>query len=466
MAERNTGRLLSLVDQLLELSKIDSGNRKIQLEKGKATHLIAAWAESFSYLAKQKNIDFEIQIENKDREVWFDADALEKITVNLLGNAVKYTPENGGVRIFAKIISGILDFKIENTGEGLTKDQIKTLFDRFYQTDEQNDGTGIGLSLVKELAELHKGAVTVTSNKNQNTIFSVQLCIDKNKFKNVIFKKDSAYTEKVLQPVINDSFSEVEPTIDENLPILLIVEDNVDVRNLLADTFRKAYQIISASNGEEGVVKAIEKIPDLIISDIMMPIKDGIQLTKQLKEDERTSHIPIILLTAKAGDENELSGIEVGADDYITKPFNQKILKSKVTSLIDLRRELRSRYSQEVILKPRDIAITSTDERFLEKLQSVLDEKLIDPSFSVENFSAAVHMSRMQLHRKLKALTGLSTSEFIRSQRLKLAAQILKKSDVSISEVGYSVGFNDHAYFSKCFKETYNCTPSDFAMNK
>ena len=222
------------------------------------------------------------------------------------------------------------------------------------------------------------------------------------------------------------------------------------------------YYIIQASDGEEGIQIALNKIPDIIISDLMMPKKDGLELTKTLKNDERTSHIPIILLTAKAGDDNELTGIEFGADDYITKPFNQKILERKTASLVALRKKLQSRYCQEIILRPKEIAISSVDEKFLSKLQKILDNKLIDPAFNAADFSTAIHMSRMQLHRKLKALTGLSTTEFIRSQRLKLATQMLKKPGINISEVGYSVGFNNHAYFSKCFREVYHCTPSEY----
>ena len=195
----------------------------------------------------------------------------------------------------------------------------------------------------------------------------------------------------------------------------------------------------------------------------MMPVKDGIALAKELKNDERTNHIPIILLTAKAGEENELKGVGTGADDYITKPFNQKILTSKVEKLIQSRKQLQHRYSQEVILKPMELAITNLDEKFLEKVQTVLDTNLVEPSFSTDEFSSTVGMSRMQLHRKLKALTGLSASEFIRSQRLKLAAELLKKPDIKVSEVGYSVGFNNHSYFTKCFKEAYHCTPNEYA---
>ncbi|WP_027077637.1 ATP-binding protein [Maribacter antarcticus] len=463
MAERSVMRLSSLVDQLLELSKIDSGNRRLLLEQNTPTQMIAAWSESFLYLAQQKNIDFKIEISDKEIEAWFDREALENIIVNLLGNAVKYTPKQGEIHINVSIENDYLKIKVKNTGQGLTNSQIKTIFNRFYQTDGQNEGAGVGLSLVKELTELHNGKINVLSEVNKWTLFEVSLAIEKSLLKNIEIKvtTDSLPTGSTVNLELNEPEIGKSPE-NKELPILLIVEDNADVRRLLTDTFKLEYKVIEAVNGEEGCLKALNIIPDIIISDIMMPVKDGITLTNTLKNNELTSHIPIILLTAKAGDKNKIAGIEIGADDYITKPFNQKILKSKTASLIALRRKLQSRYSQEVILKPKDIAITSVDEKFLERVQHILDEKLVEPSFSSEQFSKAIHMSRMQLHRKLKALTGLSASEFIRSQRLKLAIQILKQSDINVSEVGYSVGFNNHAYFSKCFKEAYNCTPTDF----
>ncbi len=464
MASQNTTRLLSLVDQLLDLSKIDSGNTKIQLEYGTATLYIAAWATSFEYLAKQKEIDLHIEVKNKEFSVWFDKDVLEKITTNLLGNAIKYTPKFGKIHLTATIEKEQLLLKIENTGPGLTKAQLTNIFKRFYQSNDHSDGAGVGLSLVKELTTLHQGSINASSETGIKTSFKVALCIDKNKFKNAnIIEAKEFQNPEIRIPYAKPSSNGTLNTQKKEDPILLIVEDNEDLRTLVSDLFQEDYQIITAENGAVGVAVALEQIPDLIISDVMMPIKDGIALTKELKEDERTSHIPIILLTAKTGDKNKLTGIDVGADDYISKPFNQKILKSKAMHLIALRKKLRSRYSQEVILKPKDIAITSVDEQFLEKMQIVLDRQLVDSSFSAAAFSKALHMSRMQLHRKLKALTGLTTTEFIRSQRLKLAVQILKDSDINVSEVGYSVGFNDHAYFTKCFKEVYQATPSEYA---
>lgn len=462
IAQKSTVRLSSLVDQLLELSKIDSGNRKLRIQQGYATQLIAAWSESFSFLAFQKNIAFKLQISDTDKLCWFDHNAVENIVINLLGNAIKYTPERGTILLSSKIVQNNLKIIIKNTGNGISTIQMKTIFNRFYQTSDHNEGIGIGLSLVKELTELHGGKINVSSDKLNWTLFDVSLCIDKKKLKNIeVIKSIEPRHSKVT--TITESKTTQEEILPKNdLPILLIVEDNKDVRTLLHNTFKNMYYIIQASDGEEGIQIALNKIPDIIISDLMMPKKDGLELTKTLKNDERTSHIPIILLTAKAGDDNELTGIEFGADDYITKPFNQKILERKTASLVALRKKLQSRYSQEIILRPKEIAISSVDEKFLNKLQKILDNKLIDPAFNAADFSTAIHMSRMQLHRKLKALTGLSTTEFIRSQRLKLATQMLKKPGINISEVGYSVGFNNHAYFSKCFKEVYHCTPSEY----
>ena len=463
VAKQNSERLLALVNQLLDLSKIDEGRLKLHLQQGNVIQLISALSESFTYFAKEKNITYKIDINQTQETAWFDKDAIEKITVNLLSNALKYTPANGLVTCIAYIENNKLFLKIKNTGRGLTAFELKNIFERFYQTNEQNQGSGIGLALVKELVELHKGKIEVLSTLNEETSFNLSLKLDKNSFKNDAIFMNSNDEVQTEIPLYTEALIEDEELFtDSELPILLIVEDNDDLRQLIKQIFEGHYNVMAAANGDIGVQMALEHIPDIIISDIMMPVKDGIALTQHLKNDERTSHIPIILLTAKAGDHNELLGIEVGADDYITKPFNSKILKAKVKKLIENRRLLQERYSQELVLLPKDVSITNIDEEFLERLQNVLDTNLVEPSFSASSFSTAIGMSRMQLHRKLKALTGLTTSEFIRSQRLKLAAKLLKESDTNISQIGYSVGFNDHTYFSKCFKEFYNCTPSEY----
>jgi len=462
MAKRNSDRLLSLVNQLLDLSKIDAGKLRLQIQEGPITKHIAALADSFSFSTNKKDLNFLVNIEHSEVQTYFDKDAVEKIIVNLLSNAIKYTPKGGTIHCDALVNNGMFNLEIRNTGLGLTNEELKNIFQRFYQTSEDNIGTGIGLALVKELVDLHKGTIKVDSKPNMWTTFKITLPIDKASFKNDVFiASEKVNTNVVLPTELAEETS--EELSNNSLPILLIVEDNADVRILLKQTFEDHYSILTAENGHIGTTLAIDHIPDIIISDIMMPIKDGIQLTQELKNDQRTSHIPIILLTAKAGEENELTGVQTGADDYITKPFSSKILIAKVSKLIEVRRKLRERYSQELILIPKEIVTNNLDAQFLEKLQSILEEKLVESSFSIEDFSKALGLSRMQLHRKLKAITGLSASDFIRSQRLKLAAQLIKKSDINVAQVGYHVGFNDHSYFSKRFKEAYKCTPTEYA---
>ncbi|RZV61488.1 MAG: hybrid sensor histidine kinase/response regulator, partial [Flavobacteriaceae bacterium] len=467
VAKRNSDRLLSLVNQLLDLSKIDAGQLKLRIQQGNVNQLIAALADSFAYSAKQKDIEFNVAFNNNESVDYFDKDAVEKIVVNLLSNAVKYTPEKGSISCNSTIKNGRLDLEVKNTGVGITEEEQQNLFQRFYQTSEDNVGTGIGLALVKELVDLHKGDIKVHSVPDQWTAFSVTLPVDRNSFKNGMFVEAND-NETSIKPIVTQQVTheDHEDFIENDQPILLVVEDNADVRTLLNQTFEDRYNILTAENGQVGIDKALEHVPDIIISDIMMPVKDGIALTKELKQNQLTSHVPIVLLTAKAGDDNELLGIETGADDYMTKPFSTKILTTKVAKLVELRQKLHDRYSQELILKPKDIAVNNIDEQFLERIQDVLEDKLVESSFKIEEFSKALGMSRMQLHRKIKALTGLSASEFIRSQRLKLAAQLLKKSDINISQVGYSVGFNDSSYFAKCFKQTYHCTPTEYAKKQ
>ncbi|MEP2771686.1 MAG: response regulator [Fulvivirga sp.] len=468
MINRNANRLIELVDQLLDLSKLESGNMRLQIEKGQALGHIRAIASSFQYAADQKYIKYDIDVPVEESDSWFDKDALEKIAVNLLSNAIKYTPEKGEIKVLASLSKGSLTFSVRNTGIGISAKEIERVLDRFYQSDSTREGAGIGLALVNELAMIHKGKLAVKSIENEFTLFEVILPVAKENFKSdelrstfTISNKESVDHTEIVSPVDQEGLA-----FDESKPLLLIVEDNADVRKLVSNIFKDDFQIIEAEDGEQGIESAIKNVPNIIISDLMMPVKDGMVLCQTIKEDERTSHIPIILLTAKAGDEHVVAGLETGADDYIVKPFSNDVLKVKVEKLIELRASLRQRYSQEIILKPQEIAITSADENFLSRVEKLLDEKLSDSDFTADIFSKEIGMSRMQLHRKLKALVGLTTTEFIRSQRLKVASQILQKPGINMSEVAYAVGFNDPSYFSKCFKEAYGHSPSAYAKSK
>jgi len=470
MIHRNSSRLLSLVDQLLDISKLETGELHLSISKNKLLSFIGVLTENFNFSANQKNINYLCYINKSEATTWYDSDIIEKIVINLLSNAFKYTPENGSIVCNSLIKNNKFYFEIKNTGEGLASNELNKVFDKFYQINNHQQGAGIGLSLVKELVNLHKGTINAKSTLKEWTIFEVILPIGKNSYNETEISA-SMIDKKAPPIIINEKGFNNEEGIDvntpnDNQPILLIVDDNKDIRDYIETIFKKSYSIIKAKDGQEGIEIALKQIPDIIISDIMMPIKNGIELCKQLKEDERTSHIPILLLTAKTGDENELEGIKTGVDDYITKPFNEELLTIKIENIIKSRKKLQERYSQEIILKPKEITINSVDEKFLHKIQKVLDNKLIESSFNIEEFSKSIGMSRMQLHRKLKALTGLSASEFIRSQRLKLAISLLENSDCNVSEIGYSVGFNNHAYFSKCFKETYKCSPTEYLESK
>lgn len=468
MMYRNTTRLLALVDQLLDISKIEAGRLPLKIAKNNILAFIGMLADGFTFIAAQKQITYTVQQHVSEVDAYFDADVLEKIVVNLLSNAIKYTPKKGAIICKATVQKEELHFTIKNTGKTLSKKDITHIFERFYQINEDAQGVGIGLALVKELVVLHKGFIKVESTPNEWTTFKVVLPINKNSFTKDEFapldasqkveQKTNTYQSVIDEKIINTIDKEAET------PVLLIVDDNADIRTYVSSLFKNNYKVLAAKNGQEGINIAIKQVPNIIISDIMMPVRNGIYLCNQLKNDERTSHIPIILLTAKAGEENEIEGIKTGADDYVTKPFSEQLLKIRVEKLIENRKKLQLRYSRKVVLKPKDIAITSVDEQFLERLQKILDHKLTDASFTIQDFCQTIGMSRMQLHRKLKALTGLSTSAFIRSERLKLAAQLLKTAKINISEVCYTVGFNDHAYFSKCFKKQYDCTPTEYVQ--
>ncbi|UII22900.1 response regulator [Fulvivirga ligni] len=462
LIDGNANRLLNLVDQLLELTKLDSNTDQLHVSVFSLDEYLKALLSSFYFAAEQKEVPLQYEA-NMGEPVWLDVSVVEKVVVNLMYNAIKYTPaKEGRIDVKAELSQGNFKLNIGNTGS-IPKSDLKHIFDRFYRATKSEEGVGLGLALTKELVQLHKGNIAVTSDNNY-TEFTVIIPAHKDAYAASEISEGKGIGGTTIQ--VNYTHDEVENDTEKTseVPLLLLVEDNRELRKLLVELFSETFQIKEARNGEEGIKLALEFVPDIIISDIMMPKKNGIELCEELKKDERTSHIPIILLTARAGEENELEGVVHGADDYIVKPFNQDILKARVNNLIELRKQLRSRYSQEVILKPKDLAVTSADEKFLNRLQVLLDARLTEPDFSAENFSKDIGMSRMQLHRKLKALMGVSTTEFIRSQRLKMAADLLEKADVNMSEIAYSVGFNDPSYFTKCFKESYGCTPGQYAQ--
>ena len=461
---RNSDRLLSLVDQLLNLSKIDAGHFTIAADEGNLETLLKGISNSFKYQATEKNINYSIEIDQME-SVWFDRNIVEIIITNLLSNAFKFTPHNGSIRICAQKKNQQIKIEINNSGCKLMRNELDRIFDRFYRADGiEKQGTGIGLSLVKELCFLYRMPIGVSCSDDQLIQFELNLPINKSHFTETelafIHEKNESLTINSLNSKLGIN-TQIENNSDE-LPVLLIVEDYSDMRYYIKSNFENTYQIIEAEDGQIGIQLAMDHIPDLIISDIMMPNIGGIELCTTLKNDVKTSHIPIILLTAKVEDENILCGLKSGADDYITKPFNAQTLAVKVENLISIRKGLQEKYQKELVISPLNLVFKSEDEKFANTLQEILDKHLPDPEFSVDQFCKKTCMSRTQLHRKLKALTGLSATAFIRTQRIKMAANIMLNPDINISDVCFSTGFNDTSYFSKCFKEIQGITPSEY----
>ncbi len=456
--ENSSERMLRLVNQLLDLSKLEKGAVELRVGNHPLKPQLIQLLEAFTLKANEDGITIQTRIDDFG-EVWYDKDVLEKITSNLLSNAVKYSPENSVISFSAIEQQGTLVLKTTNYNTKLSESEISKLFNRFFQADKDANGIGVGLALIKELAILSNGSAKALKETKDTITFVVELPTTLENYNaNSVVKEVNKYPSIHIKSPVQEIFE----STSEEISKILVVEDNAEIRAYLTSLFSENYELIAAADGLEGMRIAIAQIPDLIISDIMMPKKDGVELCNTLKLDKRTSHIPIILLTAKSGDHSELEGLKNKADDYIVKPFNPDILHQKVTNLIASRRALRERYSQHVFLKPKDIAISSPDELFLENVQLVLDEFIDNPEFNAEKFASSMQMSRMQLHRKIKALTALSTTEFIRSQRLKSALKLLSNSGLTVNEIAFSVGFNTPSYFIKCFKETYGVTPSEY----
>jgi signal transduction histidine kinase/DNA-binding response OmpR family regulator len=462
---RNTDRLLELVNQLLDLSKLDSGKMNLQVVKGDVLQLLKTLAGSFDSMAERKGIHYHVHFPEQTVIAFFDKDKLEKIISNLLTNAFKYTPEQGTVSVNVDIEENRLRVAVEDNGPGIPKRELDKIFDRFYQVEGTEDkGSGIGLALVKELVDLYRGQISVSSEPGKGCRFKISLPVDKSLFK----ENELVYGEwHAEETFINRSIGEegsspvVKESLQSQLPLLLVVEDNQDLRNFIKETVQQYYQVVEAGNGREGMEKAIAEIPDIIVSDVMMPVMDGFVMTEKLKQHECTSHIPVILLTAKAGQQHKLEGLETGADDYLTKPFDSKELLLRIQNLVNQRKLLRKKFAGEILLKPSEIAVNSADENFLNKVLQAIEKNMGEEDFGVEELARAVMMSRSQLHRKLIALTGQTPSNMLRNTRLLRAKELLLKRAATPSEVAYQVGFNSHTYFSKCFKEEFGISPGE-----
>ncbi len=481
--ERNTRRILDLVNQMLDLSKLDAGHLKIELSEGKLFHHLRVIVSSSSSLAEKKQVHFITKYPEQELLTWFDMDKLDKIITNLLSNAFKYTPSGGSVSFTASLkesrpkkqdlsrVENWLNVSVHDTGKGIPEEDLPKIFDRFYQAGEKDDpervGTGIGLALTRELVDLMKGEIRAESKQDHGTHINLSLPLGKKHLKEEEYSlvdQKPGTARPARAPADEESCPEPEdfPGGGEGLPIVLVVDDSEDIRIHIRDNL-SGFRVMEAENGEVGLEKALEVLPDLVITDVRMPGMDGIELSKRLKEDERTSHIPLIMLTAKSGVESKLEGLETGADDYLTKPFNSKELDLRVKNLVAQREKLRERYRKEFLLEPSAVSVESADEKFLKKTREIIEKQLSDPDFSVEELGREIALSRMQLFRKIKSLTDQSPSEYIRNLRLKRAAQLIKSDYGNLAEITYEVGFNHPSYFAKCFRELYGVAPSEYA---
>ncbi|NUQ26403.1 MAG: tetratricopeptide repeat protein [Saprospiraceae bacterium] len=464
--QRNAVRLLQLVNQLLDLSRLESGRMLLQVNRCDWGSLVRAIAFSFESLAERKQIRLEVDLPEGPQYGWVDRDKLEKILVNLLSNAFKFTHEEGKIEVNGRLSNDnkLLRLTIADNGIGIPAHQLEHLFERFYTTgttEEGVEGSGIGLALTKELVVLHHGTIEVESKPRQFTRFHLTIPVEQAAFSAEELGLDTAVSPPsgVVPILIQKEEHHASPATD--LPMVLIVEDNDDVRNYIAEQLSGNFHTVLTKNGKEGLAKALEIVPDLVITDLMMPEMDGMTLCRFLKQETATSHIPVIMLTAKAEREDKLEGLGTGADDYLVKPFDALELKTRINNLITQRRLLRSRFAGEVVFKPSEVAVTPVDEAFLQRVMSTIEDNLDEEHFSVVELGQTVGMSRSQLHRKLKALTDKGPNEIIRDMRLNRAKELLEKGAGNASEVAYMVGFNSLAYFSKCFSDQFGMAPSD-----
>jgi signal transduction histidine kinase/DNA-binding response OmpR family regulator len=465
---RNTDRLLELVNQFLDLSKLDSGAMHLRVLRGDIIQLVKVIAESFDSLAERKRIHYHVHYPEKSHWGYFDRDKLEKIVTNLLSNAFKYTPEGGTVAMRVDMDENRFRLSIEDSGPGIAQKELDQIFDRFYQVEAvENSGSGIGLALVKELIDLYRGQISVSSEPGRGSRFKISLAIDQASFRpgEIIVDNSSAESRlsaagsRIDTEADDDPVSVVSPGPAH--PLALIIEDNRDLRRFIASCINEQFRVLEADSGASGWQTAITAIPDIIISDVMMPGLDGFQLIEKLKKDVRTSHVPVILLTAKAGQQHKLEGLKTGADDYLTKPFDAPELLTRMDNLIAQRRLLRKKFAGQIILKPSEIVVESTDERFLQNVMKSIEQHLSEEEFNVEKLADSVAMSRSQLHRKLQALLDQSPSDLLRQTRLLRAKELLQKRAGVPSEVAYQVGFSSHTYFSKAFRDEFGISPSE-----
>ena len=470
LIQRNVNILLRLVNQILDFRKYENGKMEYTPVPVNILSSFEGWNESFQAAARKKHIHFSFDnMPDSNYHTQADVEKLERIYFNLLSNAFKFTPENGKIAVrlstLTKDDSRWIRFTVSNTGSMISAEHIRNIFDRFYKIDMHHAGSGIGLALVKAFVELHGGTISVESDEKQGTVFTVGLPV---RTCEVSSLEDSSATSASEVSPLNNAVpveeEELEKNYDSSKPSVLIIDDNADIRLYVHGLLHPDYAVIEAADGSEGIRKAMKYVPDLIISDVMMPGIDGVECCRRLKSELQTCHIPVILLTACSLDEQRIQGYDGGADSYISKPFSSQLLLARVRNLIDSHRRLKQFFGDGQALAKEDVC--DMDKEFVEKFKALIDEKMGDSGLNVEDLGKDMGLSRVQLYRKIKSLTNYSPNELLRIARLKKAASLLASSDMTVSEIGYEVGFSSPSYFAKCYKELFGESPTDLLKRK
>jgi signal transduction histidine kinase/DNA-binding response OmpR family regulator len=474
LAEKNSQRLLRVVNQILDFRKLEHDNLEIKITSFDIVAFCRDLFALFSNKAARDQIHFTFQPAVSTCQLWADTDKIETILYNLLSNAFKFTPAEGAIDFSIKILpadsvfpKGTVEIRVSDTGIGIDPEEQPKIFDRFYQTSQakkMEGGSGIGLTLAAEYTKLHHGKIQVESKPQKGSSFIVTLPLG-----NVHFPLDSTHPAKSINLVATKSQNNDETSrsylydLDSSKPLILIVEDNTDMIDYLRINLKDDYHLIMAENGEEALIKANNFFPEVIVSDIMMPVMDGLTLCKKIKENPKTSHIGIILLTAKSLTAHKVEGIRMGADVYITKPFEMELLVASIDHLLKRKQELADYFKSEIITQPDpQSAKENVDDKFVKKVMNIIEANISNPDFSVEKLSSEIGMSSTHLYRKLKSLTHLSANEIIKKYRIKKASLLLKNKEGNVSEIMYDVGFSSLSYFSKCFKAEFGLTPREF----
>lgn len=462
IVQRNAQRLLRLIELLLQYSRLESGTIKLTVAQEDVIVILRRLTGYFSSPAAKKQIEVRFIAEQENIFGLVDAEKIEHILQNCISNAIKFTPPGGTVEVGGRVINNELIISVKDTGIGIAPEHLSRVFNRFYRVDttHKTEGTGIGLSLSKELAEIHHGTMHIESEFGKGTTVTVHIPLSGYSDSEITAKTTEAQAKR--EPIYDSSSTGVmESLVDtEEQPVILIAEDNEDSRLFIRTQLAKQYTILEAEDGVDALNKTKFQIPDLVISDVMMPKKNGRELCKELKQDERTSHIPVILLTALAEKEDKIEGLRVGADDYLVKPFDAQELLTRVRNLLENRKKIRESYGRIVHIKPGEVSVTSVDEVFLQKAIGIITSHISESEFGVETLAHEIFLSRTQLQRKLKAITNMTPSDFIRQLRLQRAKELLEKNAGTVAEIADQVGFNNHSYFAKCFQEEFGMLPN------